>query len=123
MSKYFCDLHIHSCLSPCADNEMTPANIAGMAMLNGLIMFVGLFGTANYFARLANFFLPAQVVVLPWMINKIRKSSNRDANIYAVACVGGYGLYFIYENYIVKRFDQYFAKTDLWSYISSHFGG
>ncbi len=36
MSRYFCDLHIHSCLSPCADNEMTPANIAGMAMLNGL---------------------------------------------------------------------------------------
>ncbi|MBR5528254.1 MAG: PHP domain-containing protein [Clostridia bacterium] len=36
MSKYFCDLHIHSCLSPCADNDMTPANIAGMAMINGL---------------------------------------------------------------------------------------
>jgi len=94
-----------------------------MAMMNGLIMFVGLFGTANYFARLANFFLPAQVVVLPWMISKIRKSSSRDANFYAVACVGGYGLYFIYENYILKRFDQYFAKTDLWSYIGSHFGG
>ena len=30
------DLHLHSCLSPCADNDMTPANIAGMAFLNGL---------------------------------------------------------------------------------------
>ena len=30
------DLHIHSCLSPCGDNDMTPANIAGMAMLKGL---------------------------------------------------------------------------------------
>jgi len=29
-------LHIHSCLSPCADNEMTPANIANMARLAGL---------------------------------------------------------------------------------------
>lgn len=36
MSSYFCDLHIHSCLSPCADDDMTPANIAGMAALNGL---------------------------------------------------------------------------------------
>lgn len=36
MSRYFCDLHIHSCLSPCADDDMTPGNIAGMAMLNGL---------------------------------------------------------------------------------------
>lgn len=32
----FYDLHIHSCLSPCADNDMTPVNIAGMGMLNGL---------------------------------------------------------------------------------------
>ena len=30
------DLHIHSCLSPCGDNEMTPANIAGMAKVAGL---------------------------------------------------------------------------------------
>ena len=36
MNKYFYDLHIHSCLSPCADNDMTPANIAGMASLCGL---------------------------------------------------------------------------------------
>lgn len=31
-----CDLHIHSCLSPCADKDMTPCNIAGMAHLAGL---------------------------------------------------------------------------------------
>ena len=36
MTKYYYDLHIHSCLSPCADNDMTPYNIAGMAALNGL---------------------------------------------------------------------------------------
>lgn len=30
------DLHIHSCLSPCADGDMTPCNIAGMAHLKGL---------------------------------------------------------------------------------------
>lgn len=36
MTEYRYDLHIHSCLSPCADNDMTPANIAGMATLNGL---------------------------------------------------------------------------------------
>ena len=36
MNDYFCDLHIHSCLSPCGDDDMTPANIAGMAVINGL---------------------------------------------------------------------------------------
>lgn len=36
MSKYYYDLHIHSCLSPCADDDMTPNNICGMAQLVGL---------------------------------------------------------------------------------------
>ena len=36
MSRYLTDLHIHSCLSPCGDDDMTPGNIAGMATLNGL---------------------------------------------------------------------------------------
>ncbi len=36
MSALRCDLHIHSCLSPCAEEEMTPGNIAGIARLNGL---------------------------------------------------------------------------------------
>ena len=30
------DLHIHSCLSPCAEEDMTPWNIVGMAKLKGL---------------------------------------------------------------------------------------
>ncbi len=30
------DLHIHSCLSPCGDNDMLPSNIVGMAMLKQL---------------------------------------------------------------------------------------
>lgn len=30
------DLHIHSCLSPCGDNDMTPNNIVNMAQLLGL---------------------------------------------------------------------------------------
>lgn len=31
-----CDLHIHTCLSPCADQDMTPGNIVSMAKLKGL---------------------------------------------------------------------------------------
>ena len=36
MERLFCDLHIHSCLSPCGDALMTPNNIAGMAFIKGL---------------------------------------------------------------------------------------
>jgi hypothetical protein len=31
-----CDLHIHSCLSPCAESSMKPADLVGYAVLNGL---------------------------------------------------------------------------------------
>lgn len=90
-----------------------------MAMLNALIMFVGLFGTANYFARLANYFLPAQVVVLPWMLKKIAK---QDRQILTVLCVVGYTGYFMYGNLVQSVFDNCFAQITLWRYISSHFG-
>lgn len=36
MSRYYYDLHVHSCLSPCGDNDSTPNNIAGMATVCGL---------------------------------------------------------------------------------------
>ena len=38
MERLFADLHIHSCLSPCGDDDNTPANICGMAALKGLQM-------------------------------------------------------------------------------------
>lgn len=34
--KIAVDLHIHSCLSPCADRDMTPNNLVNMAYLKGL---------------------------------------------------------------------------------------
>lgn len=34
--KYYYDLHMHSCLSPCGDMDMTPNNIVGMSKLLGL---------------------------------------------------------------------------------------
>lgn len=36
MSNFYYDFHIHSCLSPCGDSDMTPGNIAGMAFIKGL---------------------------------------------------------------------------------------
>jgi len=36
MPRLAVDLHIHTALSPCADDEMTPCNIANMSILKGL---------------------------------------------------------------------------------------
>lgn len=36
MIPIYYDFHIHSCLSPCGDDDMTPGNITGMALIKGL---------------------------------------------------------------------------------------
>lgn len=36
MKELFYDFHLHSCLSPCGDQDMTPNNIINMAYLKGL---------------------------------------------------------------------------------------
>ena len=102
-----------------AHSSRTENILFNMAMLNGLIMFVGLFGTANYFGRLANYFLPAQVVVLPWMLKRIGR---HDRQILVVLCVLGYLGYFMYGNMIQSVFDSCFSRITLWQYIGSHFG-
>ena len=38
MAKVFYDFHLHSCLSPCGDGDMTPYNIVHMAKLLGFDM-------------------------------------------------------------------------------------
>ena len=35
MNIYY-DFHIHSCLSPCGDDDNTPNNIVNMALIKGL---------------------------------------------------------------------------------------
>lgn len=90
-----------------------------LAMLNSLIMFVGLFGTANYFARLANYFLPAQVVVLPWLLNR---TSSVDRAWLKPACILGYMGYFYYEYGILHPFDGEYSQISLWSYLEDLLG-
>ena len=89
--------------------------IVNFTMLNGAIMFVGLFGTANYFGRLANYFLIFQSLSLPWMLKKI---GGRDGRILKILMVAGYLVYFCYENAINRPFDQDFARLSLSEYLN-----
>lgn len=89
-----------------------------LAMVNALIMFVGLFGTANYFARLANYFLPGQVVTLPWILKKVHP---KDRKWLVPACIVGYLGYFIYENAMIRPFDNIYSHMSIWSYLAGLF--
>lgn len=52
--------------------------IINLSMLNAEIMFVALFGTANYFARLANYFLIFQTIALPYLFRYFNTNSKKN---------------------------------------------
>lgn len=89
-----------------------------LSMLNAMIMFVGLFGTANFFARLANYFLPAQVITLPWLL---RRFAAKDRIWLSFACVIGYLGYFIYGNNVHGAFDEVYLHMSFWEYLKTLF--
>ena len=76
MSRFYYDLHIHSCLSPCADNDMTPGNIAGMATLAGLD--IAALTDHNSVANCPAFFSAAAAYGIVPIIELIRKGSGRS---------------------------------------------
>lgn len=92
--------------------------ITNLTMLNAEIMFVGLFGTANYFARLANYFLPFQAVSIPWILKHYEHKSRQTMTILAVS---GYVLFFIYSYGINEDFTANYYSTTLWEYLKTLF--
>ena len=65
-----------------------------LAFLNGEIMFVALFGTANYFARLANYFYIFPVIALPRLFNMVNPKWRTLMKVCVVVC---YLAFFYYE--------------------------
>lgn len=89
-----------------------------LSILNAEIMFVALFGTANYFARLANYFLIFQALSIPWLFQFFEKKSRHLLMSAAVVC---YCAYFIYENAINMSFNADYDSISLIEYLLSMF--
>lgn len=94
--------------------------IMNLTMLNAEIMFVALFGTANYFGRLANYFVPFQALSIPWLLKHFDRRGKSTMTFLAVS---GYSLYFVYSQAINERFDACFFGISLWDYLKDCFGG
>ncbi len=64
--KYYYDLHIHSCASPCGDMDMTPNNIVNMAVLNELdIIAVSDHNSAKNLPAIMKLAQETELVVVP----------------------------------------------------------
>lgn len=89
-----------------------------LSMVNGCIMFIGLFGTANYFARLANYFVATQAITLPWMIRKIDEKNRR---LIQVIMIIGYLIFFYYDcNIVYGKFANRFMRLRVMDYILNY---
>lgn len=100
------------------ENNRTQNLILNLTMLNGAIMFVALFGTANYFARLANYFLIFQTISIPWLFSQFEKRSQHLITAIAIVC---YFAFFYYANGINQPFDHYYSSISLLQYLQSLF--
>lgn len=66
-----------------------------LSFLNGEIMFIALFGTANYFARLANYFYIFPVIALPRLFNMVKPKWRTPMKVAAIGC---YLFFMWYDN-------------------------
>lgn len=101
-----------------ADEDREQYVMVNLAMLNAEIMFVALFGTANYFARLANYFLPFQALAIPWLLKHYERKERTNITLLAVV---GYVLFYVYSFSINENFDSVFYRITLWQYLDKLF--
>lgn len=89
--------------------------IVNLATINAVIMFIGLFGTANYFARLANYFLIFQAIALPWLFRFYTRSNRKLLSTLSVVC---FSIYFYYQmNVVYGTFDQVYGFMSIFDYL------
>ena len=106
--SYMLKVEINNPESEVTDEEGLCMNLS---FLNGEIMFVALFGTANYFARLANYFYIFPVIVLPRLFNMFPQKYKIVLKIGVILC---YSAFFYYSsNVVYGRFDLLFDRMPL----------
>lgn len=99
------------------DSSRTENIIMNLSMLYAGITFVGQFGTALYFGRLASYFVIMQVISLPWMLTKIRKVYPKDGAFITATAVICYFLFFYASNTIENDFATSYEALSLSGFL------
>lgn len=87
-----------------------------LSLLNGEIMFVALFGTANYFARLANYFYIFPLISIPRLLNMIEPKWRTPVKLAAILCYS----FFLWYNNIYSGFNPFDIGFDRISLSEFH---
>lgn len=108
--SFMCQKHI------ARENDPAYNLLLNLVTMNALIMYIALFGTANYFARLANYFVIFHAVTIPWLFRFFETNSRKFLTGCAIA---GYFGFFYYGNVIYQPLDYYYAGITLLEYLQS----
>ena len=95
--------------------------VVNLSMINSVIMFIGLFGTANYFARLANYFLMFQCLALPMILQKFDRQSERTLRF--LSEVGFLGFFYYGTAVAQGKFDVNFSFISVSEFLNQLWGG
>ncbi len=87
-----------------------------LSILSAMVMFVGLFGDPNMFARLAKFFDPMVCLSLPWMIYKLRDTMM--SFVLSIGCYTAFPLFFLYQNVLSASFDAEYSSISIGQFIN-----
>lgn len=91
-------------------NETVINLFINMAFVNAGLMFVGMFGNANYFARFANYFAIFQALAIPYIIDQFDELDAKNLKIFATI---GYSLFFVYAHLINEQFDAEYRVASI----------
>ena len=101
-----------------SDDKLLKLSV-NICIVQACIMFLGLFGTANYFARMANYFLVFQCIALPGLIERYFDSHKPELLSVKNAMIVGYAGYFYYAEAVANGgFDVNFSAMTLRGFIA-----
>ncbi len=89
-----------------------------LCIVQACILFLGLFGTGNYFARLANYFLIFQCIALPHLVDRYFSDETGVLSV-KTAMIAGYSGYFYFAEAITNGgFDAMHSEVTLRSFLA-----
>lgn len=87
------------------------------SIMCAMIMFIGLFGNANMFARLAIYFEPPIYIAFPWMLNRLKRRV--EGYILSFGAYTAFPFYFYYMTVVNKSFNDAFMSRSFLDYLRS----
>ena len=90
-----------------------------LSMLNGMLMFVALFGNAIYFGRLSDYFTVFSIIALP---SVLKFMDSRTKNLIRIIAFILYSVFFAYEllrGYGNRTFDDMFNRVKVFDYLKT----